>query len=333
MKNFKMGASLIFVLVLFLVPLVFAEEAKGNAISATSNALKCKTNFFIDVLNSMAINISVADNLTQYANKLQEDLKQIETIATAGDMDALKTFVKTTYEPDLKAAREEANTWRNNNHKNLTKEQKVDLKERYDVTEKKFNGCHLLAFKEMANRRIDEFNKHLARYQSVIEKLSARGVNTSAMQKVVDDAKLIVITPLQSEAANATTEKEVKEILKKYCLYDGCRNGVNYHLAVRFEIAKLDATSKFLKKDGNVSNYGDRIAKMENSGKAAEAFMKGIGNKAFNDGGKAVKMNVASAYDSLKETKELYKAEKEREKEMKKAEKEREKEIRKEDKK
>ncbi|MEK6892670.1 MAG: hypothetical protein AABX07_00535 [Nanoarchaeota archaeon] len=312
MKKIKVGVSLIIVLALFLVPLVFAEDAKGNAISAASTALKCKTDFFIDVLNSMTINITSAENLTQYSTKLQDDLKQIEIII-AQNNSTLKTFIKTTYEPDLKSAREAVNNWRRDN-KNLTKEQKTELKRNYAEIEKTFNGCQLTALKEMANKRIDEFNKHLTRYQNVTDKLLAKGVNVSAMQKVIDDARLQIIAPLQAEIANKTSEKDVKSALKKYCLYNGCRDGINYHLAQRFEIAKLDATSKFLKQDKNASRFGDKISRMENSGRAAEAFMKGIGNKAFNDGGKAVKFSVDSAYNSLKETKELYKAEKEKQK-------------------
>ncbi len=310
MKDVKKEIILVLVLALFVVPLVSAEAVKENLLAATSNALKCKTDFFVGVLNSMAANITSAENLTQYAVKLQNDSKQIETLATQNDLDALKAFIKTTYDPDLKSAREAVNSWRNSNNKNLTKEQKTSLKESYAKVEKDFNDCQLPAFKEMANRRIEEFNSHLAHYQNVTDKLSARGVNASAMQKVIDDARLQIIVPLQNEIANATTEKEVKDALKKYCLYDGCRNGINYHLAVRFEIAKLGATSEFLKTEGNLSRYGDKISRMENSGHAAQALMKSIGNRAFNDGGRAVNLNIGSAYKSLKETKDLYKAQK-----------------------
>lgn len=83
-------------------------------------------------------------------------------------------------------------------------------------------------------------SKVLARYQADIShdqnltaKMAAKGVNTSALTALLNNATVSVVDKLQAEQ-NATG-------VAKYCLYDGCAAGLDFHLAARFSTGSLQA--------------------------------------------------------------------------------------------
>jgi hypothetical protein len=92
---------------------------------------------------------------------------------------------------------------------------------------------------DFANGRINNFKNSLDVYQKKISVLSAKGVDVSSLNQIISDANTQIIAPLQSAISSAGDASSLNQAIKKYCLFDGCVNGTNFHLAAKFETAKL----------------------------------------------------------------------------------------------
>src|SRR3990167_6764806 len=83
------------------------EENNGETSldSAFAHA-KCKADFTVGVLNSYSTNLPNASALNQNADKLQADLTKLDGFEKESDIDGYRDFLKGTFDPDLKAARD-----------------------------------------------------------------------------------------------------------------------------------------------------------------------------------------------------------------------------------
>lgn len=284
--------------VIIILNTVIAEETELVSLPGkTADSFKCKIDFTISYIGSLSL---VGANLSSYSEKLNADLFQLDALVSAGNRSAFKDFIKNTFEPNFKAAREAVHKWRKDNYKNLTKEQKASLKESYQSAKKAFEDCHKKSLLDHGNQRVELFEKILAQYKERTDRLAAKGLDTSGMNKVIEDAKAQVVEPLKSALADANDSQSIKNILRKYCLFNGCKNGVNYHLAAKYEIERLSATLAFVKSKLNNTEFNAKVAEAESNLNSAKGLLTEVGNTHYNDNGKQIWNKIRSSYEILK---------------------------------
>jgi hypothetical protein len=91
-----------------------------------------------------------------------------------------------------------------------------------------------------ANLVLDHYSNSLDHYQSRAQNLTERGINASNLLGLVDDAQSKILIPMQEDVDSAANSSQFRMTFNKYCLYDGCGNGTNFHMAAKFETMRLN---------------------------------------------------------------------------------------------
>ncbi|MBI2631469.1 hypothetical protein HYW75_00510 [Candidatus Pacearchaeota archaeon] len=299
MKNSRgiIIGGFVFLSVIMMLSIVIANETPVPISGKASDSFKCKVSLTISYMDSL---IEAGANLSSYSEKLQSDISQIDAIVSSGNRSAFKDFVKDTFESDFKSSRDAINQWRKDNNKNLTKEQKASFRESYQNAKKTFDDCHKNSLLDLGNQRIELFEKIIAQYKERTDKFAAKGLDTAGMNKVLEGANTQVINPMKNALISANDSQSIKNILRKYCLFNGCKNGVNYHLAARYEMERLSATINFIKTKLNSTEYDGKIKEAESNLNAAKGILSEIATSHNNDNGKQIWNKATSSYKTLK---------------------------------
>ena len=281
----------IFLIVVLTVP-VFAEDVTGEVVevgpatsSTTSTELqrfyiiaKAEVDFYSSVVSSMTSLVS-SDKLTNDVAKLQADLTQIQTYASSGDRISLEKFVQDTFEPDLNTIKQDILAWRRTNYKSLTTEQKTSLKTSFNKSVSDFQAGRLAAYKNFAWGRIYYFENVLAIYQNRINNLKSRGLNVSSLNLLLADAKKTIVDPVQAVINSAKDASSLNQAIKEYSLFDGSQNGINFHLAAKFNVALLQISLDKLKTISGISQTS--ITKLQSDINTANSALSSVGTKQY----------------------------------------------------
>jgi len=93
--------------------------------------------------------------------------------------------------------------------------------------------------KEHAKLVLDYYNTTLNSYELRAQDLTGRGINASNLLDLVGNARSQITAPLKNGVNSATNSSQLRMILYQYCLYDGCANGTNFHMATKFEAMRM----------------------------------------------------------------------------------------------
>ena len=93
--------------------------------------------------------------------------------------------------------------------------------------------------KEYAGLVLDYYSTTLNSYELRAQDLAGRGINASNLLSLVGNARSQAVAPLQNGVNSAANSSQVRMILNQYCLYDGCADGTNFHMAVKFEAMRM----------------------------------------------------------------------------------------------
>ncbi|MEK6933926.1 MAG: hypothetical protein AABW75_03560 [Nanoarchaeota archaeon] len=296
-KKYGMTTMFVFISILIILNGVIAQDDSVSLPGKAVDFLKCKIDFTIANINSLS---SVGANLSSFSTILEADNVQLETLAISGNISAYREYVKNTLEPNFKKTREAVNQWRKDNYKNLTKEQKSSLKSSYQDAKKTFDDCHKKGLIDHGTQRVELFNKILEQYKERANKLAAKGIDTTAMNKILEDAKTQIVEPLQNGLADANDSQAIKNVLRKYCLFNGCKNGVNFHLASRFELERLKATLAYIKTKLNDTELASKITEAETNLNSAKGLLNEGGLANNNDNGRQVFNKIRTSFETLK---------------------------------
>ena len=296
---------LVFVLVAVMMISVHLAVAEEKDISnlQISTALKCKGDFTLSVLTSLQTQVPSA-GVSAMITKLTKDVQQLQTLDASGNSSELRTFVKMTYDSDLKAGREAIRAWRTANRGNLTKEQRSLFKRGYEDARGIVEGCQFAALKTVAVKRIAHFTDELARYDATTAKLASAGLDVILLKKVTDDARTQVVTLLQTTLDAAKTADDIKNVFKKYCLYNGCPNGFNYHLAARYNIEKEQLLLNTLK-SRNDSNIQSTLSQAETAIMNARGVIAELAGAQYPQEGRVVWGYITDAHQLLSQARGL----------------------------
>lgn len=131
--------------------------------------------------------------------------------------------------------------------------------------------------------RINSFNSILFGYQNRINALAEKGVDVSSLNTIVQQAKVQIVDSLVRDVSSATSINSIKQAVRSYCLFDGCENGINFHLSAKYELAKLDIAVMRIKSYSNYSAYSEDIAELEQTITEARTELNVVDTKDYSD--------------------------------------------------
>jgi len=271
-----------------------ADAVKGQGLETAMDDVKCKNDFTIGVIDSIVTAVpDSSGTLDQYVDMLGDDQSALQSFADQADVDGFRGYVKGTYDPHLKSAREAVMGVRKG-AKNVSNGSKGALVQEYKGLRTTYDACHLEALKAHAREKLDGYGKAIEAASGKADMLKEKGVDTGELEAVIDGAKSDVVDPLESAVDSATDAKGIHSALQGHCLYNGCQDGKNYHFAARFEVKKLDAVLGKLESDPSSGNASAEIASAKGSLGFAQDVLDSNGPSHYSDS------QYSSMWDSIK---------------------------------
>jgi len=295
------------VIFLAFIQIAVAETHDGNLLSEKYERVKCGVELTVGHINAIYSIVPTSD-LTDKRSKLEADLTKLEEYATNDDKEGFKNYLKETLKQDFKDANKAVRDWRKENKNNLTKDQKEELKNNYGELKNKYVECNYNALKKFAEAKANAFDAILEGYKNKADKLSEKGVDVTGMNKLLDDAKLEIVDPLKQAISSANDGKSLKDALQKYCLFDSCKEGINFHLAAKFNIEKLEQAIAKIKSRDDYSEVSGKVGEMQGYVDKANNAINSVGTARYSEEQKKeVWDNIRAAYKSLKEIRDVLK--------------------------
>ena len=126
---------------------------------------------------------------------------------------------------------------------------------------------------------LDYYNTTLGGYEMRAQNLTGRGVNASNLLNLVLDARTQIITPLKNGVKSATNSSQLRMILYQYCLYDGCANGTNFHMAAKYEAMRVGDLLAAMSSKATEEGLGGNVSSVQASLDAAGTKIRSWGAK------------------------------------------------------
>ena len=150
--------------------------------------------------------------------------------------------------------------------------------------------------KGYASLVLDYCNDTLTSYQLRAQNLSGRGVDTSNLFGLVASARTQVMEPLGKGVNAAANSSQARMALEHYCLYDGCANGTNFHMALKFEAMRMGDVLAAMSPYATAAGLGSNVTAAQASLASANSKISALGtNAATPDQLKAAWADVLSA--------------------------------------
>jgi hypothetical protein len=288
---------------LLAMPVVSAVKINDEMLMGAYDDVKCLTDFENSVITSVTAKVPQASGLSAYTTTLNSDTTQLNAYANAGDEDSFKTYLRGTYESDIKNTNAAIRDARKNfSQWNVSAQTKIALRDDYKNAKDTFTACHLGATKRMANGRVNAFNNVLEKWSEKADNLSAKGIDVTDMRSVISGANSTIVVPLDNSLDNAQTGKDVRDTLRSYCLANGCKNGINYHFYAKIEHAKLQAILDFIKPNATSANLTTQVNFAQSELDSVQASLTSVGTAQYSDGqNKIIWDNLKDAAKTIKE--------------------------------
>ena len=274
-----------------------ANGAQGQLLGAASAEAQCRVDFTVGYLNAIVAAVPNASaTLGADASVLQADLATLKGYATSGDAAGYRSYLSGTMDPAFKAARNDiqARPWKGSGNATLS-----SLKASYSQLRQTLESCQLNAAKSFAQDKIAIYQQDIENYTGRTGTLAGRNgsIDTSGLGQILSDAQSQVIAPLEAAISSAGNASELRAALGKYCLYDGCPNGENFHLAVKYGLARLTATlsSAQSRMGANGTNY---FAAAQRDLANAQSELSAIGASQYTDDSRGALQDSMKSFTS-----------------------------------
>ena len=275
----------VMVLLLLALPTAYAQPASisGQLLSNAFAHVECKTSFETGIVNLLTTSTSSANSLTTYATTLQNDQQKLQTDANNADVSSWKNDVA-AYDSDVRSLNGAIVSWRLEGGKNLTLSSRQTIKSGDTSTRTTLASCEFSALQGYANTKLAWYNSDLSAAQARAANLSAKGVDTTALDSVISSAQSTIVTPFQSAIQSATDAKDLQAALQQYCLYDGCKSGTNFHFAAQWDIAKTSAIETYLQGQPKAGNFTSQFSQVTSDVSQSQSALSTVGTSAYGSG-------------------------------------------------
>jgi hypothetical protein len=104
----------------------------------------------------------------------------------------------------------------------------------------------------------------LNHYEARAQNMTDRGINATNLFDLVNSARAQILTPLQNEV-NQANASNIKTAFSHYCLYDGCMNGTNFHMAAKFETLRITDLFAVITPEATAAGLESNVAAVQAS--------------------------------------------------------------------
>jgi len=258
-----------FSIILAGVAFAAMDSNKVQELGARYNYISCRVNL---VQSQGAL---LASYGTISTDKITSDLAQLKALADSGDATNFNTELE-TLKDDFKTVNAELKVARQSFSKSNTSRTDKDLlKSQWNVSLDTYKSCNIDTQRGIVSIRIELLQKDIDNWNAVISNMTARGLDTSELTRVVSDAQKLL-----SELSDAS--QIMDDTAFKTRLNDA--NDEQLHIWARFAIGRIKANIARIEPiigQTNRSTDLDHIKPLLNSASALAAPGNRYGNGEF----------------------------------------------------
>ncbi len=291
-------------LALLLVPMAAAspglfDEPKENGLEAAMEHVQCRAEFTITVMESQMEHLGGGD-LQDDIDGIEDDLEELQDLVDDEDTKGFRTYLRGTHTDNMKNARQ--NALQHRNQGNMTQQVRKELRDEYSDAKEDFDKCNEEALGNFVDAKLEAYKAILERAEERAENLSEKGLDTTGLEELIDDAEEQVVDPLEDAIDSAETVQEIREAFGDYCMFDGCKDGLNFHLAAKWHIEKLDQILELVEEDAEEAGLEDDWEDAKEYVSEADSALDAVADEQYegtehND----VWGNIRSASEALKD--------------------------------
>ena len=273
----------------------FAQQANANdqqVLQLRYESVGARVGFSAGVMTDIVSLVPQASDLNSHIDQLNADLSTLDGYVSAGDASGFGSYVKGTVDPDMQAANAAMKADRLHFKEwNVTAGTRQALKTDFDARKATFDSQIGSITLQLGSIRLADYNEAVAKYDDRMSKLSAKGVDVSAMQSIEAGAQADVISPLQAAVASGNASL-VRAELKDKSLGNGAP--YSYHFWAKMDTAGGQATSARIADNATKAGYGDQLAQVNANLSTAQSTLNSVGTNPYTTGQKD------TIWDSLK---------------------------------
>ncbi|MDE1825833.1 MAG: hypothetical protein KGH61_04720 [Candidatus Micrarchaeota archaeon] len=248
-----------------------------SILNSSLQYVQCKTTFtnaFISDLHSVSPKLS---SLGSYSTAITAKSSTLGSIAASGNITSFRTYVSGTYDAELNTIAK--NVSASINAANLSANATAQIRADYNSTMASYRKCESNSLKQYALNKVNVYNNDISQYQNQISDYASKGINTTDLSQLLTNAQNQIITPLTNAIDQATNNTQINAALGRYCLFNSCKNGTNFHLAAHFSTQGLESALSYLETDKNISSSS--LATAQSGISNATSILTQVGTKIY----------------------------------------------------
>ena len=284
-------------------------SSNASVLSSAYAYADCKAAFatgYASYASSLGGNLSV---IGKDGAAFGSDASELGSIASSGNSSAFYLYLHNKFDPELNSL--SYNITSSVRLSGINSTDMAKLRAYYNTSLAAYDACAANATESFGTRILLRYNESISEMLGTASSLSSKGINTTNLTALVQGAKTEIITPLASGLASAKNLSEAKAVVSEYCLFNGCDNGTNMHLAARFTLKKLKLELAYLESKSNSSSSNTGFSEAESNLTFASQVLASVGTSAYSGNQSAEiwsSLNRASARMRFGETREAAEA-------------------------
>lgn len=303
----RLVVRLALLLSLFLYPLLLMNPAFASSVNLTTGAnatlnesflinayqnTLCKTNFTVSYISNITSVVPALSSLSTYSTTIKSESAFLQTLATEGNISSYRSYIAGTYDPELRNI--SANVMLQIKTANLSNTILTTLKNHYNISLSTFRSCSINSAKGYAIAELNIYNTSIRRYSRQITSLNNQGYNTTSLSQLLSNAQSQIIAPLATGVSQSNNSSQIIKLLAEYCLFDGCKNGTNFHLAAHFSLDLVNIKFEKIQSTKNLTNSS--LAQIQSHITNASSILTTVGTNVYVDSqGKNIFYNLSTA--------------------------------------
>lgn len=273
-------------------------QAKAEMLDGSIDNVICKTGFMAGVLESVMENVNGTEGLQDEIDTLESDVDALQGYADSGDGYNYRLYLHESFAPHMVQAKDAIK----DAGKGATVQARLQMRTDYDSLHDEYKSCNDESLERFANAKVNAYDVALEKAQERADNLSAKGVDTSAIDSLIEDAQEQVVDPLKDALDAAENGSDVKDAIGQYCLFNGCKNGLNFHFWLKFEAEKLDAVLASISDDAEAAGLSGEVDSAQADIDSARGSIDEIEDGRYDSGaGKAVIDSLHDAAQAIKD--------------------------------
>lgn len=273
--------------------------ANQSLLNAAFQYANCKTNFTVGLINYVVNKNAVLSPLIQSSTILQQDNSRLAVLANEGNISQFRIYLSGTYDPELALVGQNFSS--QIKAANLSSNTISAIRVYYNSSKITLQSCSNTTTKSFAIQKLNQFNASIVQFQNQINSINTKGtsgISTNSLSQILQTAQSLIIQPFASAISQATTNQQLSAATSKYCLFDGCKNGTNFHLEAKFDIQLTTLRLDHLESNPNITSSSLTQALSDIS--AATVIINQVGNATYKGSqGANIFTNLSAAYRAM----------------------------------